>query len=43
MTLITPIFGTLNIPIHPEKALGPDTNMIFLGIELDTLTMQASN
>ena len=36
------IFSMLNIPIHLDKTLGPDTIMIFLGITLDSNTMQAS-
>ncbi|XP_021350843.1 uncharacterized protein LOC110448746 [Mizuhopecten yessoensis] len=36
------VFNRLNIPLHPDKTLGPDTFMTFLGIDLDTIKLQAS-
>ena len=42
MCLLTHIFKVLNIPLHSDKTLGPDTVMIFLGITLDSNLMQAS-
>ena len=41
MALLTHVFGRLNIPIHPDKTLGPDTNMVFLGITLNSENMNA--
>ena len=40
--LLTHLFRLLNIPIHPEKTLGPDSVMVFLSITLDSNKMQAS-
>ena len=42
MTLLKQLFGTLNIPIHPDKTVGPTTKLTFLGIDLDSILMQAS-
>ena len=42
MCLLQHICKTLNIPLHPDKTLGPDTVMTFLGITLDSNLMQAS-
>ena len=36
MALLTLIFGRLNIPISPIKTVGPCTNLIYLGVELDS-------
>ena len=43
MCFLTHIFKVLNIPLHPDKTLGPDTVMIFLHINLDSNLMQASS
>ena len=32
---------TLNIPLKPEKMVGPTTSLTFLGVELDTTSMTA--
>ena len=42
MSTLKTVFRVLNIPIHPKKTLGPATFMTFLGINLDTVEMQAS-
>jgi hypothetical protein len=42
MALMTHVFGILNIPIHPDKTIGPVTSIVFLGIQLDSVQMQAS-
>ena len=42
MALLTLMFGRLNIPIHPDKTLGPDSTMVFLGITLNSVEMKAS-
>ena len=42
MCSLTQLFCDLNIPIHPDKTLGPDSVMVFLGITLDSNSMQAS-
>ena len=42
MCSLTHLFRVLNIPIHPDKTLGPDSVMVFLGITLDSNKMQAS-
>ena len=36
LALLTLIFGRLNIPISPIKTVGPCTNLIYLGVELDS-------
>jgi hypothetical protein len=41
LSIFTTVFGRLNIPLHPDKTLGPDTTMVFLGITLDSITRQA--
>ena len=42
MSTLQQVFKVLNIPIHPDKTLGPSTNLTFLGIDLDSVLMQAS-
>jgi hypothetical protein len=42
MALLTHIFRKLKIPIAPNKTEGPTTKLVFLGIFLDTLAMEAS-
>ncbi|XP_006824681.2 LOW QUALITY PROTEIN: uncharacterized protein LOC102804035 [Saccoglossus kowalevskii] len=41
MALLTLIFGRLGIPLAPHKTVGPTTTLEFLGIELDTIKMEA--
>ncbi|XP_070549868.1 uncharacterized protein [Ptychodera flava] len=41
MALLTLIFRRLAIPIAPHKTVGPTTCLEYLGIELDTIKMQA--
>jgi hypothetical protein len=41
MALLLMIFGRLTIPIAEHKTMGPSTVMEYLGIELDTVNMQA--
>ncbi|XP_053399481.1 uncharacterized protein LOC123556521 isoform X1 [Mercenaria mercenaria] len=41
MALLTHVFGSLSVPIHPDKTLGPSTTMSYLGITLDSVKMQA--
>ena len=36
MCSLTHLFRVLNIPIHPDKTLGPHSVMVFLGITLDS-------
>ncbi len=35
------IFGRLGLPVATEKLEGPDTNLSFLGFELDSVAMEA--
>ncbi|XP_077868641.1 uncharacterized protein LOC144359359, partial [Saccoglossus kowalevskii] len=41
MALLTLLFRRLNIPLAPHKTVGPTTCLEYLGIELDTLAMEA--
>ncbi|XP_070550755.1 uncharacterized protein [Ptychodera flava] len=41
MALITHIFRRLSVPIAPHKTVGPVTILEYLGIELDTVKMEA--
>ena len=41
MNLIVNIFRSLGVPIAPRKTVGPVTQLEYLGIELDTVSMQA--
>ena len=41
MTLIVNTFRTLGVPIAPHKTVNPVTQLEYLGIELDTVSMQA--
>nr|XP_006822332.1 PREDICTED: uncharacterized protein LOC102808029 [Saccoglossus kowalevskii] len=41
MAVLTLIFRRLGIPIAPHKTVGPTTVLEYLGIELDTVRMQA--
>ncbi|XP_070539681.1 uncharacterized protein [Ptychodera flava] len=41
MALITLIFKRLSVPIAPHKTVGPVTILEYLGIELDTVKMEA--
>ena len=42
MCSLTHLFRVLNISIHPDKTLSPDSVLVFLGITLDSNKMQAS-
>jgi len=41
LTTFTKLCNRLNIPLAPHKTQGPATTITFLGIELDTIAMQA--
>lgn len=36
------IFRDVGVPLSPEKTVGPSTSLEFLGIQLDSVKMQAS-
>jgi len=36
-----PLFRDWHIPLHPDKVKGPSTCLTVLGIELDSITLQA--
>jgi len=42
MAVVSLIFNRLKIPLAPHKTLGPTTQLVFLGITLDTVKMEAS-
>ena len=41
LALLLRLCSYLGIPMAPDKTVGPSTNLSFVGIELDSLSMEA--
>ena len=41
MALLTLVFNRLRLPIHPNKTIGPVTNLEYLGVYLNSVDTKA--